>query len=96
MTSDMERNEIQQIREQMVKKSADGRSVRTADERLKERMIHENAMKLGINLKMTDSAEKENNYRNLALLYVLEGKEVPEDLLEKIVLEDQRQEEKSC
>ncbi|MBQ6875995.1 MAG: hypothetical protein IJN46_07145 [Lachnospiraceae bacterium] len=96
MTSDMERNEIQQIREQMVKKSADGRSVRTADERLKERMIHENAMKLGINLKMTDSAEKENNYRNLALLYVLEGKEVPEDLLEKIILEDQRQEEKSC
>ena len=96
MTSDMERNEIQQIREQMVKKSADGRSVRTADEKLKERMIHENAMKLGINLKMTDSAEKENNYRNLALLYVLEGKEVPEDLLEKIVLEDQRQEEKSC
>ena len=80
----------------MVKKSADGRSVRTADERLKERMIHENAMKLGINLKMTDSAEKENNYRNLALLYVLEGKEVPEDLLEKIILEDQRQEEKSC
>lgn len=96
MTSDMERNEIQQIREQMVKKSADGRSVRTADERLKERMIHENAMKLGINLKMTDSAEKENNYRNLALLYVLEVKEVPEDLLEKIILEDQRQEEKSC
>ena len=96
MTSDMERNEIQQIREQMVKKSADGRSVRTADEKLKERMIHENAMKLGINLKMTDSAEKENNYRNLALLYVLEGKEVPEDLLEKIILEDQRQEEKSC
>lgn len=95
MTSDIERNAIQQIREQMVKKSADGRSVRTADERLKERMIHENAMKLGINLKMTDSAEKENNYRNLALLYILEGKEVPEDLLKKIALEEQRQEEET-
>lgn len=94
MSSDIERKEVLRLKEQMEKKSKVNQIVRTEDERMKEQKIHEKAMKIGINLKMTDSSERENNYRNLALLYILEGKEIPEDLLEKIVLEDQKQNEK--
>ena len=90
MTSENERKQISRLREQVVKNTKGNQDLRTECEKMKEQLIHDKAMKIGINLKMTDSSETENNYRNLALLYILEGKEVLEELLEKIKLEDQK------
>lgn len=52
--------------------------------------LYEKALEIGVNLMMTDDTGKDNYYRDLALLYIIEGKEVPQELREKIAMEDQK------
>ena len=45
---------------------------------------HTKALEIGINLKMTDGEIEDSYYRNQALLYILDEKEIPEELMEKV------------
>lgn len=81
--------EIETIKGGMKKKGF-AESLPTPEDIEKRNEIFEKALEVGINLMMTDDTGKENYYRDLALLYIIEGKEVPEELKVKIEEEDRK------
>ncbi|MDO5417562.1 MAG: hypothetical protein Q4F29_10215 [Lachnospiraceae bacterium] len=61
---------------------------RTPEEMEKEIWLHEEALKLGINLDMTNAVPEDDEYeveKTQALVYLMQGKEVPKDLREMLM-----------
>lgn len=92
MTLQSEREYIEMLKKELKPKSMFPDDVRTEEEKMREQEIYEKALKIGINLKMTDGEIEDSYYRDMALKYIIEGKEIPEELLEKIEVENRKAE----
>ena len=92
MTLQSEREYIEKLKKNLKPKNISPDDIRTEMEKMREKEIYEKALKIGINLKMTDGEIEDSYYRDMALKYIIEGKEIPADLLEKIEAENRKAE----
>ena len=77
---------IEELLKQAPKKPIETYNIRTKQEIEHEEYIHQEALKLGINLDMTNDVTEAEDFDKLqALVYLMQGKEVPEELRKKIL-----------
>lgn len=81
-----ELREIEETTKQLPTRPIQSCNIRTPEEIEHEEHIHQEALKLGINLDMTnDAAEAEDSDKLQALIYLMKGKQVPEELRTRIL-----------
>lgn len=82
--ADVDRTYIEELKKNIQCRPVEVKDVRTTEQIEREKRIHAKALEIGINLKMTDGEIGDSYYRNQALLYILDEKEIPEELMEKV------------
>ena len=86
--------EIENLMKQVPKRPLDNHNIRSKKEIEREEYMHQEALKLGINLDMTnDVVESEDFDKVQALICLMEGRDVPIELRKRIL--DKKEQEKA-